>query len=92
MSVVFAPFPNFGLKSDISVRAILDVIAGFFITVMPSQLKKIRAEGQEEAAELAHFLRLAEVWGILAIGSAFCAGSGMHPDSAYLTIFNCGSY
>jgi hypothetical protein len=40
------------------------------ILLRPAQLARIRTEGGEEAVQLAQFLRQAEVWGIIMIGSA----------------------
>lgn len=45
-------------------------LALFTIVLMPSSLKQIRADGGEEAVQLARFARLAEVWTILMVGSA----------------------
>jgi hypothetical protein len=40
------------------------------ILLRPAQLARIRTEGGDEAVQLAQFLRQAEVWGIIMIGSA----------------------
>lgn len=40
------------------------------IFIMPSRLIGLYLKGGEEAVQLARFLRLAQVWGILMIGSA----------------------
>lgn len=58
------------LSIDDLGAVVVDVIVGFLLTIMPSKLAEIRSKGQKEAAELAHFLRLAEVWGIIMLGSA----------------------
>jgi hypothetical protein len=40
------------------------------ILLRPAQLARIRTEGGDEAVQLAQFLRQAEVWGIIMVGSA----------------------
>lgn len=43
---------------------------GFVFTFLPNKLAEIRDTGPDEAVELARFLRLSTVWGILMVGSA----------------------
>ena len=40
------------------------------VIVMPRRLAQLRAAGGDDAVQLARFLRLAQVWGILMLGSA----------------------
>lgn len=40
------------------------------VILMPRKLAQLRAKGGDEAVELARFMRLAQVWGIIMIGSA----------------------
>ena len=40
------------------------------VIVMRRRLAQLRAAGGDDAVQLARFLRLAQVWGILMIGSA----------------------
>lgn len=37
---------------------------------MPGRMAQLRAKGGDEAVELARFMRLAQVWGVIMIGSA----------------------
>ena len=39
------------------------------IILIPAKMRTIRIQGGEEAAQLAEFLRLTEVWAILMMGS-----------------------
>ena len=45
-------------------------LAGLIFVGFRATLTRIRADGGEEAVELARFLRLAGVWTIIMIGSA----------------------
>jgi hypothetical protein len=49
----------------------LGLIRRFMSSSMPRKLAEVRVSGEIEAVELARFLRLAGVWTILMIGSAF---------------------
>jgi LPS O-antigen subunit length determinant protein (WzzB/FepE family) len=49
----------------------LALIRRFLSSSMPRKLAEARVSGEIEAVELARFLRLAGVWTILMIGSAF---------------------
>jgi hypothetical protein len=49
----------------------LALIRRFMSSSMPRKLAEVRVSGEIEAVELARFLRLAGVWTILMIGSAF---------------------
>jgi hypothetical protein len=49
----------------------LALVFRFMSTSMPGKLAEIRARGENDAVELARFLRLAAIWTILMIGSAF---------------------
>ncbi len=51
-------------------RRVSAVKIPLLILLRPAQLARIRAEGGDEAVQLAQFLRQAEVWGIIMIGSA----------------------
>ncbi len=44
---------------------------------MPGRLAQIRAKGGDEAVEMARFLRSAEVWAILMIGSALALAAAV---------------
>ena len=47
------------------------------MTRLPGKLRELRAEGGDEAVQLARFLRLAEVWTILMIGSALALAAAV---------------
>jgi hypothetical protein len=48
----------------------LTFIIAAFMFLMPHKLREVRARGGEEAVQMARFLRSAEVWAILMVGSA----------------------
>jgi hypothetical protein len=52
-------------------------IWGFLLIFLPGKLAEIRALGQNEAVELARFLRLAGIWGILMFGSALALAAAV---------------
>ena len=47
------------------------------VILMPGRLAQIRAKGGDEAVEMARFLRSAEVWAILMIGSALALAAAV---------------
>jgi len=47
------------------------------VILMPHTLAQLRAKGGEEAVQMARFIRLAEVWSILMIGSALALAAGI---------------
>jgi hypothetical protein len=52
-------------------------LALFSIILFPSDLAQIRAKGGDDAVQLARFLRLAEVWGIIMAGSALALAAAV---------------
>jgi hypothetical protein len=52
------------------------------VIVMPRRLAQLRAAGGDDAVQLARFLRLAQVWGILMIGSALALAACIQPALA----------
>ena len=57
----------------------LGLIRRFMSSSMPRKLAEVRVSGEIEAVELARFLRLAGVWTILMIGSAFALVAAASP-------------
>jgi hypothetical protein len=54
------------------------------VIVMPRRLAQLRAAGGDGAVQLARFLRFAQVWGILMLGSALAlAAACIQPALAW---------
>lgn len=63
--------------SKLAVRLLLLWAPLATMTRLPGKLRELRAEGGDEAVQLARFLRLAEVWTILMIGSALALAAAV---------------
>src|ERR1700690_990012 len=63
-----------GLSPSVIVLIWLNLVLLFWVT---KAAVRIRAGGGEQGAQLAKFLRLAEVWGILTIGSGLALAAAV---------------
>ena len=67
------PLLSIIIKADAHLTGI--ILA--FMYLMPHKLREIRASGGEEAVQMARFLRSAEVWAILMVGSALALAAAV---------------
>jgi hypothetical protein len=60
------------------------------VIVMPRRLAQLRAAGGDDAVQLARFLRFAQVWGILMLGSALAlVAACIQPALAWHRLGGC---